>query len=262
MVATPGSGWIGDLATRRTPVATTDTEVVSLAASAASIDELSARVTVCRACPRLVEWREEVARTGRAAYAGQDYWGRPVSGFGPSDARLAIVGLAPAAHGGNRTGRVFTGDRSGDWLFASLHRNGFARLPISVSADDGQELIDVRMLAAVRCAPPANVPTPGERDTCRPWLERELGLLQPALRVVVALGGFAWSVTWPVLAGLGYTQPRPRPKFGHLVETVTPEGLLILASFHPSQQNTFTGRLTEPMLDAVFARAAAHIADG
>jgi uracil-DNA glycosylase family 4 len=157
---------------------------------------------------------------------------------------------------------VFTGDRSGDWLFAALHRTGFARSPLSVSADDGQELIDARMLAAVRCAPPQNVPTPGERDTCRPWLERELALLQPTLRVVVALGGFAWSVTWPVLAGLGYTQPKPRPKFGHLVEVVTPEGLLVLASFHPSQQNTFTGRLTEPMLDAVFERAAAFLARG
>jgi uracil-DNA glycosylase family 4 len=260
MVASPGSGWAGDLATPLTPVAASAAEVVSLAAAAESIDELSARVTVCRACPRLVDWREEVARTGRAAYAGQSYWGRPVSGFGPSNARLAIVGLAPAAHGGNRTGRVFTGDRSGDWLFASLNRNGFARLPTSTTADDGQELIDARMLAAVRCAPPANVPTPGERDTCRPWLERELALLQPGLRVVVALGGFAWSVVWPVLGGLGYPQPRPRPKFGHLVEVMVPDGPLVLASFHPSQQNTFTGKLTEPMLDAVFARAATHIA--
>jgi uracil-DNA glycosylase family 4 len=262
VVAKPGSGWTGDLATPRTPVADSAEQVSTLATEAATMDELSARVTVCRACPRLVEWREEVARTGRAAYAGQAYWGRPISGFGPADARLAIVGLAPAAHGGNRTGRVFTGDRSGDWLFASLHRTGFARLPISVDADDGQELIDTRMLAAVRCAPPANVPTPAERDTCRPWLERELGLLQPSLRVVVALGGFAWSVVWPVLARLGYTPPRPRPKFGHLVEAVTPEGLLVVASFHPSQQNTFTGKLTEPMLDAVFARAAGWLATG
>ncbi|HVT20847.1 MAG TPA: uracil-DNA glycosylase [Mycobacteriales bacterium] len=260
MVAEPGSGWTGDLASATTPVAETSAEVVRLAETSTSIGELSARVTVCRACPRLVAWREEVARTGRAAYAGQAYWGRPVSGFGPADARVAIVGLAPAAHGGNRTGRVFTGDRSGDWLFAALHRAGFARLPVSVDADDGQELIDVRMVAAVRCAPPANVPTTGERDTCRPWLERELALLQPTLRVVVALGGFAWSVVWPVLATLGHTPPRPRPKFGHLVEAVTPEGLLVLASFHPSQQNTFTGRLTEPMLDAVFARAAARLA--
>ncbi len=262
MAVVPGSGWPGDGATPRTPVAGSAIEVARLAASAATIEELSARVTVCRACPRLVSWREEVARTGRAAYAGQTYWGRPVSGFGASDARLAIVGLAPAAHGGNRTGRVFTGDRSGDWLFAALHRAGFARLPVSVSADDGQHLIDARMLAAVRCAPPANVPTPGERDTCRPWLERELALLKPTLRVVVALGGFAWSVVWPVLVELGYTQPRPRPKFGHQVEVLTPEGLLVVASFHPSQQNTFTGRLTEPMLDAVFERAAEQIAAG
>jgi uracil-DNA glycosylase family 4 len=226
------------------------------------MDELSARVTVCRACPRLVTWREEVARAGRAAYSGQTYWGRPVAGFGPDDARLAIVGLAPAAHGGNRTGRVFTGDRSGDWLFAALHRAGFARIPTSLSADDGQQLLDARMLAAVRCAPPANVPTPGERDACRPWLERELALLQPRLRVVVALGGFAWSVVWPVLARLGYSAPRPRPKFGHLVEATTAEGLLVVASFHPSQQNTFTRRLTEPMLDAVFERAGRHIAGG
>lgn len=260
MVVPAGSGWPGDLATPRTPVAMSPAQVGKLAAGSGAIDELSARVTVCRACPRLVGWREEVARTGRAAYAGQTYWGRPVSGFGPPDARLAIVGLAPAAHGGNRTGRVFTGDRSGDWLFASLHRTGFARLPTSTSADDGQELIDARMLAAVRCAPPANVPTPSERDTCRPWLLRELALLRPTLRVVVALGGFAWSVVWPVLGELGYAQPRPRPKFGHLVEVVTAEGLLVLASFHPSQQNTFTGRLTEPMLDAVFTRAAMHLA--
>jgi uracil-DNA glycosylase family 4 len=156
---------------------------------------------------------------------------------------------------------VFTGDRSGDWLFGSLHRTGFARLPTSTSADDGQELLDARMFAAVRCAPPANVPTPDERDTCRPWLQRELALLQPTLRVVVALGGFAWSVVWPLLGELGYTPPRPRAKFGHLAEVVTPEGLLVLASFHPSQQNTFTGRLTEPMLDAVFARARAYLAE-
>jgi uracil-DNA glycosylase family 4 len=179
--------------------------------------------------------------------------------MGPADARVAIVGLAPAAHGGNRTGRVFTGDRSGDWLFAALHRGGLARLPTSISADDGQELIDVRMVAAVRCAPPQNVPTPGERDTCRPWLERELALLRPTVRVVVALGGFAWTALWPSLSEAGYEMPRPRPKFGHLAEVISPGGLLLLASFHPSQQNTFTGRLTEPMLDAVFDRVRAHL---
>jgi uracil-DNA glycosylase family 4 len=208
----------------------------------------------------LVDWREEVARTGRASYAGQQYWGRPITGFGPTDSRIAIVGLAPAAHGGNRTGRVFTGDRSGDWLFAALHRAGLARLPISVSADDGQELIDTRMIAAVRCAPPANAPTPAERDTCRPWMERELALLGDRLRVVVALGGFAWGTLWPVLTTLGHEMPRPRVKFGHLVEARSLDGLLIVGSFHPSQQNTFTGRLTEPMLDAVFTRVNAELA--
>ena len=260
MVAKPGTGWPGDLATPRTPVARNAEQVVRLAASSRDLDQLTARVSVCRACPRLVDWREEVARTGRAAYAGQQYWGRPVTGMGPSDARLAIVGLAPAAHGGNRTGRVFTGDRSGDWLFGALHRAGFARLPISVSADDGQELIDARMLAAVRCAPPANVPTPGERDACRPWLDRELELLRPSLRAVVALGGFAWGVVWQTLASVGYSLPKPKPRFGHLVEVKASDDLLIVASFHPSQQNTFTGRLTEPMLDAVFDRVTRHLA--
>ena len=199
MVVAPGTGWPGDPATRRTPVAGDAADVRALAAGSRSIDELSARVTVCRACPRLVEWRERVATEKRASFAAQEYWGRPVAGMGPANARVAIVGLAPAAHGGNRTGRVFTGDRSGDWLFASLHRCGLARQPTSVSADDGQQLLDVRMLAAVRCAPPANKPTPEERDACRPWMEEELRFLRPSLRVVVALGGFAWSALWPVL---------------------------------------------------------------
>jgi uracil-DNA glycosylase family 4 len=259
VVALPGSGWPGDRATRRTPRAGSAAEVARLADKSATIEVLSARVSVCRACPRLVSWREQVARTGRAAYAGQSYWGRPVTGFGPADATVAVVGLAPAAHGGNRTGRVFTGDRSGDWLFASLHRTGFARLPTSTSADDGQELLDLRLMAAVRCAPPANAPTPQERDICRPWLDRELALLAPTLRCVVALGGFAWSTIWPALTRAGYSVPRPRPRFGHLAEVETDSGLLLLASFHPSQQNTFTGRLTEPMLDAVFSRAAQYV---
>jgi uracil-DNA glycosylase len=212
-------------------------------------------VSVFRACPRLVSWREDVAATKRASYASETYWGRPVTGWGPADARIAVVGLAPAAHGGNRTGRVFTGDRSGDWLFASLHRCGLARLPTSHRAGDGQELVGVRMLAAVRCAPPANQPTPAERTACRPWLERELALIRPSLRVVVALGGFAWSALWPALAAVGYEMPALRVKFGHLVEVLTPDGILLLGSYHPSQQNTFTGKLTEPMLDAVFTRA-------
>jgi uracil-DNA glycosylase family 4 len=219
------------------------------------MDELDARVSVCRACPRLVGWREEVASTKRASFAAEDYWGRPITGWGPSDAGIAVVGLAPAAHGGNRTGRVFTGDRSGDWLFAALHRAGLARTATSVRAGDGQELVGVRMLAAVRCAPPANKPTPEERDTCRPWLEREVALLKPTLRVVVALGGFAWTALWPVLTAVGYDVPRHKKTFGHLAEVATGDGLVVIGSYHPSQQNTFTGKLTAPMLDAVFTRA-------
>ena len=230
-------------------------DVDRLAAAARSLDELTASVTECRACPRLVTWREEVAAERRAAFRDEVYWGRPVPGWGPEDAAIAIVGLAPAAHGGNRTGRIFTGDRSGDWLFAALHRAGLARLPISVSADDGQELIGVRMLAAVRCAPPANKPTTAERDTCAPWMVRELALLRPTVRVVVALGGFAWATIWPALKAAGYDVPARRPPFGHLREAVEADGPLLLGSYHPSQQNTFTGKLTEPMLDAVFARA-------
>jgi uracil-DNA glycosylase len=255
VVVEPGSGWPGDHAGPRTPAARSTAEVVRLASAAASLTALDARVSVCGACPRLVAWREQVATTKRASYASETYWGRPVTGWGPADARIAVVGLAPAAHGGNRTGRVFTGDRSGDWLFASLHRCGLARLPTSIRAGDGQELLDVRMLAAVRCAPPGNQPTPAERAACRPWLERELALLGTTLRVVVALGGFAWSVLWPALLAAGYEMPSPRAKFGHLAETLTADGLLVLGSYHPSQQNTFTGKLTESMLDAVFTRA-------
>jgi uracil-DNA glycosylase family 4 len=255
VIVVSGSGWPGDRADSQTPVAGYAAEVERLARGAASMDDLDARISVCRACPRLVEWRESVAATKRAAFAGETYWGRPIPGWGPADARIAVVGLAPAAHGGNRTGRVFTGDRSGDWLFASLHRCGFARLATSVRAGDGQELIDVRMLAAVRCAPPQNKPTPTERDTCQPWLERELMLLRPTLQVVIALGGFAWNAMWPALTQVGEELPAPRVRFGHLAEVRTAQGLLVLGSYHPSQQNTFTGKLTEPMLDAVFIRA-------
>ena len=200
VVVEPGTGWPGDLADRRRRSPDSPADVVRLTENVPSLERLDARVSVCRACPRLVAWREEVAQTKRAAFAGERYWGRPITGWGPPRARIAIVGLAPAAHGGNRTGRVFTGDRSGDWLFAALHRAGLARQPTSDRAGDGQRLIDVRMLAAVRCAPPANKPTPEERDACRPWLERELRFLRPTLRVVVALGGFAWNTLWPVLA--------------------------------------------------------------
>jgi uracil-DNA glycosylase family 4 len=241
----------------RPPVARDVDQVVARARAARDLEVLDARVSVCRACPRLVAWREEVARVKRASFRDWDYWGRPVPGLGPADARIAVVGLAPAAHGGNRTGRVFTGDRSGDWIFAALWRAGLANQPTSVSKDDGLELTDVRVCAAVRCAPPANAPTPEERDTCSPWLARELALL-PRLRVVVVLGGFGWTALWPVLGAAGYALPRPRPAFGHGVEvTLTgPRGpVTLLGSYHVSQQNTFTGRLTEPMLDAVLTRA-------
>jgi uracil-DNA glycosylase family 4 len=221
--------------------------------SAASLEALEREVTSCRRCPRLVAWREEVARVKRAAYAGEQYWARPLPGFGDPAARLLILGLAPAAHGGNRTGRIFTGDRSGDWLFAALWRAGFANQPESVSRDDGLRLRDCYLTAAVRCAPPANRPLPSERDNCLPYLLRELELLRAA-RVIVCLGAFAWDVALRALAAHEVAVPRPRARFGHGAE-VQLEGWTLLGSYHPSQQNTFTGKLTEAMLDAVFARA-------
>jgi uracil-DNA glycosylase family 4 len=249
-----GSGWPGDPATPDTPVATGPAAVAGLA-DVSTVDELDARVSVCRACPRLVAWREEVALTRRAAYAQETYWGRPAPGFGPADARIAVVGLAPAAHGANRTGRVFTGDRSGDWLYAALFRAGLANQPTSVHAGDGLELHATRITAAVRCAPPANKPTPAERDTCRPWLARELALLRPTLRAIVVLGAFGWQALWPALKQAGLAEvPTPRPVFAHGAE-VTAGGLTVLGCYHVSQQNTFTGTLTEPMLDAVLDRA-------
>jgi uracil-DNA glycosylase family 4 len=251
----PGSGWPGDPATTRTPVARSATDVDRLANSARTLDELGARVSVCRACPRLVAWREQVATEKRRAFADQTYWGRPVPGFGPEDARILVVGLAPAAHGANRTGRMFTGDRSGDWLYASLYRVGLANQPTSVSADDGLQLHGVRISAPVRCAPPANKPAPDERDACQPWLVRELQLLWPNLRVVVVLGGFGWAALWPTLRAAGVPAPVRPPAFGHGVEAQV-DGRTVLACYHVSQQNTFTGRLTEPMLDAIFTRAA------
>lgn len=208
---------------------------------------LSEEICSCRACPRLVEWREKVAREKRASYRDETYWGRPVPGFGDPSARIAIVGLAPAAHGANRTGRVFTGDRSGDFLFASLHRVGMANQPESSGLDDGLELNDIWVTAAVRCAPPANKPTPAEREACRPWLQRELALLDDIV-VYVCLGQFGYQVAATEL-GL-----RPRPKFGHGVRIDTPDVSLV-CSFHPSQQNTFTGRLTPEMLDDAFSIA-------
>lgn len=258
---TPGSGWPDDPADAGTPVAADSADVEKLAAGAPDLPELLARQSVCRACPRLVSWREEVADTKRRAYAGETYWGRPIPGWGDPEPRVLIVGLAPAAHGGNRTGRIFTGDRSGDWLFASLYRCGLAAQPTSTHAGDGQRLIGARMAAAVRCAPPANKPTPAERDTCAPWLARELDMVAPYLRAIVVLGGFGWQALWPALAESGYAVPRPRPKFGHGVEVRldrtdgTGPGVLLLGCYHPSQQNTFTGRVTEAMLDGVFNKA-------
>jgi uracil-DNA glycosylase len=219
--------------------------------------DLDALVSVCRACPRLVEWRETVAVAKRRSFADEPYWGRPVPGWGDPSPRVLIVGLAPAAHGGNRTGRVFTGDRSGDWLFAALHRAGLATQPTSTHAADGQRLVATRLAAAVRCAPPANAPTPQERDTCAPWLDAELAMVLPSTRVVVALGGFAWAVTLAALQRAGRPATRPRPAFGHGAE-VELGGLLVLGCFHPSQQNTFTGRLTAPMLDELFSRVLAR----
>ena len=218
-----------------------------------SLGVLDHEIIDCRACPRLVAWREAVARDKRAAFRDDDYWGRPVPGFGDPDARVLVLGLAPAAHGGNRTGRVFTGDRSGDWLFAAMHRAGFANQPTSVARDDGLRLTDAYVAAAVRCAPPANTPTREERDRCLPYFVRELALLD-RVGVIVTLGAFAYEALWGALRADGVDLPRPRPKFGHGVEVPTTRAT-ILGCFHPSQQNTFTGRLTEPMLDAVFARA-------
>ncbi|WP_128377777.1 uracil-DNA glycosylase [Streptomyces cavernae] len=229
------------------------------------LGELDRRIVGCRACPRLVAWREEVARTRRAAFADWTYWGRPVPGFGPADASLLVIGLAPAAHGANRTGRMFTGDRSGDVLYAALHDLGLASSPVAVSADDGLTLRGVRITSPVHCAPPANKPTVGERDACRPWLVRELTLLRPTLRAVVVLGAFGWQAALPALAEAGWTVPRPRPAFAHAARHTLdaldgePGRLELFGCFHVSQRNTFTGRLTPDMLRDVL-RAAARAA--
>jgi uracil-DNA glycosylase family 4 len=253
----PGTGWPEDPAAPDTAVARSATQVRRLAGVDA-LGELEARVSVCSACPRLVTWREDVAATKRASFADQPYWGRPIPGWGAAEPPIAIIGLAPAANGGNRTGRVFTGDSSGDWLFASLHRVGLARQKTSVHAGDGQALIGARMVAAVRCAPPENKPTPVERDTCAPWIAREVELIAPSLRVVVTLGAFGWAASLKALRDAGYEIPKPQPKFGHGREVVLPGErgeVTLLGCYHPSQHNTFTGRLTPDMLDAVFRRA-------
>jgi uracil-DNA glycosylase len=213
-----------------------------------SLSALTAEIVSCRACPRLVAWREEVASEKRASYRDEEYWGKPVPGFGDPRARVVVVGLAPAAHGANRTGRMFTGDRSGEWLYGAMHRAGLASQPTSTSRDDGLRLIDAYLSAAVRCAPPANKPTIDERDACEPYLRRELELLGDA-RVYVALGAFAYEALCRVFA------VKPRPKFGHGVEVGLADGRTLLCSFHPSQQNTFTGKLTREMLDAIFTRS-------
>jgi uracil-DNA glycosylase len=261
--APPGRGWPDDPATPGTPVARDAAQVRNLAAGSGTLAELVARQSVCRACPRLVDWREQVASTKRRSLREESYWGRPVPGWGSERPRVLILGLAPAAHGGNRTGRIFTGDRSGDVLFASLFRCGLAAAPESTAAGDGQRLLGTRMAAAVRCAPPLNKPTVAERDTCAPWLSAELNLVTPWVRVIVCLGGFAWQALWPTLRSAGITVPRPRPAFGHGAEVSLdfPDGdrradqVLVIGCYHPSQQNTFTGRVTPSMLDEIFRRA-------
>jgi uracil-DNA glycosylase family 4 len=241
---------------------TTDTgSPARVAASVDSIEELDALIVGCRACPRLVDWREHVAAVKRLSYQDETYWGRPVPGFGPADARVLIVGLAPAAHGGNRTGRMFTGDRSGDVLFAALHRAGYASQPTAVRIGDGLELTDLRVTAPVHCAPPDNKPTPDELRTCAAYLARELELLAGTVRVAITLGAIGWQALLRSLAEGGWLIPRPRPLFGHgtEIELHHPDGrrLWVLGCYHVSQQNTFTGRLTPAMVDAVLVRATA-----
>ncbi|MGV0835897.1 uracil-DNA glycosylase [Mycolicibacterium thermoresistibile] len=255
----PGSGWPGDPATPNTAVAADGAQVQSLAEAVDSLVELDALVSVCRACPRLVQWREEVATVKRRSYADEPYWGRPIPGWGAAQPRILVVGLAPAAHGGNRTGRVFTGDRSGDFLFAALHRVGLTNQAVCVDAADGLELYDTRLAAAVRCAPPGNAPNPAERATCAPWLDAEWRLTSRHVRAVVALGGFAWRAALQMIRDGGGSVPKPAPKFGHAAtaELAGPHGpVTLIGCYHPSQQNTFTGKLTPAMLDDVFTTAA------
>lgn len=254
-----GSGWPGDPASPDTVVATTAAKVRSVAKRTRALGDLDAEISVCRACPRLVDWRERVAVEKRRSFAAEPYWGRPIAGFGAEHPSILVLGLAPAAHGANRTGRVFTGDRAGDFLFAALHRAGLATSPLSVDAADGLALNDTRIVAAVRCAPPDNAPTPAERSNCAPWLDAEWRLIGPDVRVIVVLGGFAWRAALDMIRAGGGVVPVPQPKFGHLARA-TVGGVQLIGCYHPSQQNTFTGRLTPAMLDDVFeqAKAVAH----
>lgn len=249
----PGTGWPGDPATADTPQAADAARVTRLAGQTESIAELDALISVCRACPRLVDWREEVAVTKRKSFADQPYWGRPVPGWGSPKPKIVIVGLAPAANGANRTGRMFTGDRSGDQLYAALHRAGLVNQARSVDAADGLDTDQIRIVAPVRCAPPQNSPTTTERNTCAPWIDAEWRLIAPHVRVVVALGGFAWQIALRMAADRPL---KPKPKFGHGVVAELGPTLRLLGCYHPSQQNMFTGRLTPAMLDDIFGRAA------
>ena len=254
----PGTGWPGDVATSHTPIAR-DADDIAVLASEVDLIELTARSSVCRACPRLVRWREQVSVAKRRAFAAEPYWGRPVPGWGDPAPTVLIIGLAPAAHGGNRTGRIFTGDRSGDWLFAALYRVGLATQPTSVHAADGLQLVGCRVVAAVRCAPPGNAPNPVERDTCARWLDREVQLVLATMRAVVTLGSFAWAAGLATLGRSGFEIPRPRPAFGHGAEATLDRSdgpaIRLIGCYHPSQQNTFTGKLTEAMLDEILRRA-------
>ncbi|MCV7218085.1 uracil-DNA glycosylase [Mycobacterium crocinum] len=250
----PGTGWPGDPAVPETPVAADAAQVAALADGANDIATVDALVSVCRACPRLVEWREEVAVTKRRSFAGEPYWGRPITGWGSARPKILVLGLAPAAQGGNRTGRVFTGDRSGDQLFAALYRAGLVNQATSVDAADGLSTKHIRVIAAVRCAPPANKPAPDERSTCEPWLTAEWRVIAPSVRVIVTLGGFGWQAALRLLAD--DLPALAKPKFGHGVVVDLPSGKHLLGCYHPSQQNMFTGRLTPAMLDDVFTDAA------
>lgn len=256
----PGTGWPLDDAVLDTPIAKNKTQVTKLANSAVGLTELTAAISMCQACPRLVKWRTEVAITKRKSFENQPYWGRPAPGFGAADPALLVVGLAPAANGANRTGRIFTGDRSGDWLYRAMYKAGFASQPTSEHAGDGLALLNARVLAAVRCAPPGNKPTPVERDICANWFSAELQFLLPSLQVIIALGSFAWDQSIAMLKQLGYIGIKQKFGHGNVIQfSKDQKTILLIGSYHVSQQNTFTGRLTEQMLDQVFQQAKQRI---